>query len=131
MTPGPLRRTKLVMFQRKVIDKTGEFDVETWVNVVDAWVSISPDRGREIATQGETVATAVYSIRGDYRGLESVSEEMRAIYNITHNYPEPYDDDAPPANTKVYEVLAVMPDEEFEDDIMLKAVLRNRLLSEL
>lgn len=126
MTPGPLRRSKLVQFQRKVIDKTGEYDVETWENVSDAWVSISPDRGREVATQGELVATVVYSIRGDYRDLEGVSEDMRAIYNTAQVYTGTL-----PSATKAYEIIAVMPDEEFEDDIMLKAVLRNRTVSNI
>lgn len=126
MSSSAARYTKLIQLQQLTIDTTGEYDVETWANVSDAWVSISPDRGREVPTQGELVATVVYSIRGDYRDLQGISEKMRALLNVTQVYTEPY-----PADTKVYEIIAVMPDEEFEDDIMLKAVLRNRTLSNI
>ena len=131
MPPPAKRRTKLVQFQQMTVDKSGEYDVDVWANVSDAWVSLSPDRGREVMTQGELVATVMYSVRGDYRDLEGVTEAMRMIYNISQTYPAAGDVDPMPADTKAFEIQAIMPDEEFEDDIMLKVTLRNRKLSDI
>ena len=126
MPASPMRRTKLVAFRKRTQTRGGEFDDYVWANVSEAWVSISPDRGREALSAGETLASVVYSVRGDYLDLEKVTEDMPMIFNPEHSY-----EGAMPGNTVVYEIKAVMPDEEFNEDILLKVIRSNRPLANI
>ncbi len=95
-------------------------DTKAWSPLREAWVSITPDRGREIQAADETIAVVTHTIRGDFLALEGVSEKMRVIYSPKGVY------DPIPNDAQVYEILAVMPDEVNRQDIMLKAQLNGR-----
>ena len=117
----PARKTPLfVIVQHYATTPSDWNDKKIWVPFTEAWVSITPDRGREIQAADETVAVATHTIRGDFLTLEGISEKMRVIYSPAGVY------DPIPNDAQVYDVLAVMPDEDARQDIMLKVQLNGR-----
>lgn len=122
----PARKTPLPVVIQTFANNAGAWnDVKAWSQFAAVWVSISPDRGREIEAADETVATVTHTIRGDFYDLEGVSEKMRVIYSPKGVY------DPIPNDAEVYDILAVMPDEDTRQDIMLKAQLNSRRYGEL
>lgn len=97
-----------------------------WTENRKAWVSINPDRGREVFSGGELESVITHTIRGDFLTLNGVTEKMRIIYNDTHQYVlDEEDDDAIRADSLVFNILAVMPDHDHRRDIMIQAHLDN------
>lgn len=122
----PARNTPLfAVIQRYTNQQSDWNDTKVWSTFVEAWVSIRPDRGREIQAADETVAVVTHTVRGDFYDLEGVSEKMRVIYSPIGVY------DPIPNDAQVYEVLAVMPDEDSRKDIMLKVQLNGRRYGDL
>lgn len=118
----PSRHPNLVLVQRP--DRTAGHwnDVTTWVEDRQVWVSINPDRGREIFRADELRSVVTHTIRGDFYELEGIEESWRIVYNDTHEYgPSEIRDDS-----LVFEILAVMPNYDGRDDIMIQATLLGR-----
>lgn len=111
------RKNNCLVEIRQKVKVTGQFNnSNTWAPFLKAWVSIDPDwRGREVGAANETVAIVTHIIRGDFLALKGVTEGMIVVYNELGSY-DPIPDDA-----KVYDILAVMPDESNRQDVMLKA----------
>lgn len=120
--------TCLVSIQAVGVVSTGQYgDKYGWTENRKAWVSINPDRGREIFEAGERQAVVTHTIRGDFLTLNGVTEKMRIIYNDTHQYVlDPEDDDAIRADSLVFDIKAVMADHDHRKDIMIQAALDNR-----
>ncbi len=87
-----------------------------WVKYTDAWVSIVPQRGREIFSADETAAIVSHKIRGDFLELEGIDETMRMVFHKTMNYDPILDE------SEVYNILAYMPDLDNRKDILLSAI---------
>lgn len=112
----PSRNPNLVLFQRKET-VSGDFnDVVRWVNDRQVWVSINPNRGREVFEGPELTSVVTHTIRGDFLELEGIDETYRAVYNDTHDY-GPH---GIRADSLVFDLLAVMPNYDGRDDIMIQ-----------
>lgn len=124
----PSRHPNLVLIQHTV--KSGEFgDQFSWVEFRQVWVSINPNRGREVFAGEELQATVSHTIRGDFLELEGVVEKMRVIYNDTHQYgPSPA---VIRPDSEVFDILAVMPNYDGRDDVMMQANLITRRFADL
>ncbi len=119
----PSRHPNLVLFQKKVKFVDPQWgDQFRWVEDRQVWVSINPDRGREIFKGAELEAVVTHTIRGDYLELDGVSEVMRAVYNDTHDYGS----HGIRADSLVFDLLAVMPDYDGHGDIMIQANLKGQ-----
>lgn len=113
------RNSNLVLVQNKVeIDGMFNATVE-WVEFCQVWVSIDPARGREVYRGEEKQSVVTHKIRGDYLELEGVTEEMRIVYNDTHEY----DSHGIRADSLVFDILAVMPNHDLRDDTLIQANL--------
>lgn len=120
----PSRHPNLVLIQREV--KTGEFgDVVAWVEERQVWISINPNRGREVFAGEELQAVVTHTLRGDFFELEGVVEKMRVVYNDTHAY------DPIRPDSEVFDILAVMPNYDGRDDVMMQARLVTRRFADL
>ncbi|MEM7303403.1 MAG: head-tail adaptor protein [Pseudomonadota bacterium] len=114
------RRTSEVIIQQytSVDDRFG--DKKAWTEFRRVWVGIDPNRGSESFVSGERRATVVYAIRGDFLALEGVTEKMRIVHSRSGYDP------TIPNDARVFDILAVLPDEVFRDDMMIKAELLPR-----
>lgn len=114
------RNTCLVSIQEMQTTADPQWgDQVSWVEERKAWVSIDPNRGREVFNSGETEAVVTHTIRGDFLALKGVEEAMRIVYHETHVY------DPVPDSAEVYNILAVMPDKDNRADCMIQATLDN------
>lgn len=118
----PRQRNNLVLIQNKVETTDAQWgNTYSWTEYGQFWVSIDPQRGREIFTAGENEAVITHKIRGDYQELIGVTEAMRIIFDPSMSY----DDGASPpsaqipSNARVFDILAVMPDYEHRGDVMI------------
>lgn len=108
-------RTNLVLVQSKTAVQGQWNDTVSWTEFRQVWVSIAPNRGREVFKGDELESVVTHTIRGDYLELEGISPEMRLVYNDTHEY-------APiRADSQVFDVLAVMPEADHHADCMIQA----------
>lgn len=101
---------------------------KAWASNRQVWVSIDPKRGDERYTANEKESVVTHVIRGDYYDLLGVTPEMRVIFNASMDYsgsPEI------PADSKVYQILAVIPDENERGDTMLHVEEEGRTYGEL
>lgn len=114
------RSTNMVLIQKKTTVAGQYNDTTAWVPHCRAWVSINPVRGREITSGGEQISVVTHTIRGDYVALSGVTEAMRVVHNETHAY------DSIPDNSVVYNIHAVMADEDRHADVMIQASRDNR-----
>lgn len=111
--------SNLVLIQNKVKVSDPQWgDTVTWPEFRQVWVSISPNRGREVFKGDELSAVVSHTIRGDFLELEGVTETMRLIYHESHVY------DPMPASALVFDLLAVLPDYDHSEDIMIQASLK-------
>ena len=116
----PSRNPNLVLIQKKVTIPGDFNDVVAWVEDRQVWVSINPNRGREVFAGPELTSVVTHTFRGDYLELEGVNETMRAVYNDTHDY----DAHGIRADSLVFDLLAVMANFDGRDDIMIQANLK-------
>lgn len=121
------RNNNLVLIQHKVTAESvrGRNEVITWETLTDAWVSINPNRGREIMKGDEKQSIVTHTIRGDFLALEVVKADMRIIYNDTHSY------DPISPGSRVFNVLSVMADLDMHKDIMIQVDEYSRPYGEL
>lgn len=119
--------TCLVLIQHKTTTAGDWNPVVSWGEFRRAWVSIRPDRGREVFKGAELETTVTHTIRGDFLALQDVDETMRVIYNDTHDYAS----HGIRADSMVFDILAVMPDHEKRGDCMVQASLKPLRLGEL
>lgn len=111
-------RPNLILIQRK-IETSGTWNpTVAWVEFGRAWVSINPDRGREVFKGDQLSAVVTHTIRGEWMDLHQVDETMRIIYNDRHQYGPVADD------SLVFDILAVMPNYDDRDDVMIQANLK-------
>lgn len=116
MTPTK-HNNNLVLVQRKV-EVAGEYNsIKVWAEFMQIWASISPNRGREIFAGDEKQSVITHTIRADFLDAENVTEEMRFVYNDTHTY------DPVVGGSKVFDILAVMPDIDHKTDVMIQVGL--------
>ena len=113
------RNSNLVSIQHKQATATKYGKESAWVEFCRVWVSINPDRGREIYKGDEKRSVVTHTVRGDYLELEGVTEEMRVVVNDLHSY------DPPEQNSKVFEIVAVMTDFDEKKDVMLQVEMSN------
>lgn len=93
--------------------------VVAWVEDRQRWVSINPNRGREKFDGDELQSVVTHTIRGDLYELEGIDAAWRIIYNDTHDYAA----HGIRADSLVFDVLAVMPNFDDRDDMMMQANL--------
>lgn len=116
------RRNNLVLVLHKVFVPNPPFnDVEAWVQFAQVWVSIDPERGREIFEEQERTAVVTHKIRGDYQELRDLDETMMVVHHPSMSYPF---EGSPPvwgiaADARVFNIMAVMPDFETRGDVVL------------
>lgn len=123
----PAKRNNCFVLIQRYTTTDGQWgETKQWGKFSEAWVSINPDRGREIFRSDERESIVTHTIRGDYFELEGVEEKMRVVYSEPGVY-EP----AIPADAKVFDILAVMVDEDGHEDIMIKAEQLGRRFGEL
>lgn len=114
--------SNLVLVQHKVTDTDPQWgDKVSWAEFRTVWVSIQPNRGREVFSGAELTSVVSHTIRGDFLELDGITEEMRLVYNDTHDY----DAHGIRADSLVFDILAVMPNYDGRDDIMIPANLKN------
>jgi head-tail adaptor len=111
-----MRRSNLVSFQRlvKTASAEGFNDTEQWVEICQAWVSITPNRGQESFTADERVQIVSHTVRGDYTEISGISEDMAMLLHPSGHY------SPVPDGTRWFDVLAVMNDEDLHADTMIK-----------
>lgn len=124
----PSRNPNLVLVQRKqtVVDPQWG-DKVVWVEDRQVWVSIEPNRGREVFDGGELQATVTHTLRGDFLELEGIDEACRVVYNDTHEY----DAHGIRADSLVFDLLAVMPNYDGRADVMIQANLKTLRFGDL
>lgn len=122
MTMPALNRTNLVLFQTKVMtpDPNGFNDVVSWQEHCKAWVSISPNRGREITRDDTQQSVVSHTVRGDWMELKSVTAEMRMLFVETGEYLAADVTSDKPAGFRRFDVVGVMNDEDHHADTMIK-----------
>lgn len=116
----PSRNPNLVLIQKKATIPGDFNDKVVWVEDRQVWVSINPNRGREIFEGPELTSVVTHTIRGDYLELDGVDETMRIVFNDTHDY----DAHGIRADSLVFDILAVMPNYDGLDDCMVQANLK-------
>lgn len=113
------RNSNLVLVQHKV-EVDGPYNpAVTWAENRKVWVSINPNRGREVFQGDELASVVTHTLRGDFLELEGITSEMRVIYNDTHAYTA----GSVRTDSLVFDILAVMPNYDGRDDIMIQASL--------
>lgn len=123
----PSRHPNLVLIQRQVMTPGTWNDVVTWVEDRQVWASIDPVRGREVFRGDELQSVVTHSIRGDFLEFEGIEPSWRIIYNDTHEYgPSEIR-----ADSLVFDILAVMPNYDGRDDVLIQANLNPRRLGDL
>lgn len=121
------RFTNLVLVQQKIETGGSWNPVIAWVEYRQVWVSIQPDRGREVFKGDELAAVVTHKIRGDFLELEGVNETMRLVYNDTHDY----DAHGIRADSLVFDILAVMPNIDGRDDCLIQSNLKAQRYGDL
>lgn len=117
----------LVLIQKKVEQPGSWNPTVSWVEFRQVWVSIQPDRGREVFKGAELSSVVTHKIRGDFLELEGVDETMRIVVNDTHDYgPHGIRTDS-----LVFDILAVMPNIDENDDCMIQATLKAQRYGQL
>ena len=116
----PSRNPNLVLIQKKVTTPGDFNDTVAWLEDRQVWVSINPNRGREVFAGAELTSVVTHTLRGDFLELEGVDETMRIVFNDTHDY----DAHGIRADSLVFDILAVMPNYDGRDDIMIQASLK-------
>lgn len=122
MTTPVHNRTNLVLFQAKVTgpDPDGFNDVVSWQEHCKAWVSLNPNRGREV-TRDETQQSIVsHTVRGDWMELRSVTPEMRMLFIDSGDYASADLTVDEPTGYRMFDVVAVLNDEDHHADTMIK-----------
>lgn len=114
MVPSKNRSTLVSIEQRA--EKTGskwgnDFD---WTEFGQAWVSITPNRGREVFRGQGQESEVSHTIRGDWVDLENVQPEMRIVLTEDMVYPAT-------GAARYFDIHAVMHDEDHHRDTMIKA----------
>lgn len=114
------RFSNLVLIQKKTKTDGSWNPVIAWAEFRQVWVSLQPDRGREVFKGNELTSVVTHTVRGDFLELEGITEEMRIIYNDTHDYgPQGIRSDS-----LVFDILAVMSNLDGRDDVMIQANLK-------
>lgn len=118
----PSRNPNLVLIQRKESGGSsgGWNPTESWVEDRQVWLSINPNRGREVFAGDELQAVVTHTLRGDFLELDGVDETMRIVWNDTHDY-GPH---GIRADSLVFDILAIMPNYDGRDDCMVQANLK-------
>ena len=118
----PSRHNNSYVRFEKPTKVTGQYnDTIVWVKYTDAWVSITPQRGREVFSANELEAVVTHKIRGDFLELEGIDETMRMVFHKAMVYdPNPLDD------SDVYNILAYMPDLDSRADVLISAIKEAR-----
>jgi head-tail adaptor len=123
------RRNCLALFET-FTETDGQFGAtRTWIEHCLAWVNIEPVRGREQFAAEEKESIVTHTIRGDYYDLIGVRPKMRMIYSPLMEYGA-----SPmviPSDAQVFQVLAVMPDYNALNDVMLKVEEEGRRYADL
>lgn len=123
------KRPCLVLIQNytKTDGQWGE--AKAWAEFCRAWVSIDPERGREQFTSNEREAISTHIVRGDYLEMKDVTPRMRIVFSPEMSYGN--GSTTVPSTCKVYDILAVMPDENARGDVMLRVQEEERRYGEL
>lgn len=117
------KRNNLVLIQHKVLVPGPLNDRVEWRQHAQVWVSIDPQRGREVFDANELSTVVTHAIRGDFMELSGVDETMRVIHASDMNYAY----GGSPAgwairpDARVFDILAVMPSFEDRGDVMISA----------
>lgn len=109
----------LVLVQHKVTIPGPLNDIVVWAEYRQVWMSIQPNRGREVFKGDELQSVVSHTLRGDFLELEGIDETMRVVFNDTHDY-GPH---GIRADSLVFDILAVMPNLDGRDDVMIQANL--------
>lgn len=122
-------RSCMVLIEREgVVSSDPQWgDKKGWIEFRKAWVSIQPNRGREVFRDDEKESVITHTIRGDFLDLDGVLETDRIVYNDTHEYSA----HGIPADSRVFDILAVMPNFDGRDDIMIRANEEGRRYGDL
>lgn len=117
------KRNNLVLIQHKVLVPGPLNDRVEWRQHAQVWVSIDPQRGREVFDSNELSTVVTHTIRGDFMELSGVDETMRIIHASDMNYayggsPAGW---AIRSDARVFDILAVMPSFEDRGDVMISA----------
>lgn len=114
------RRETLVLVQQKS-ESDGQWGpAVTWVEVSQIWVSIEPMRGREIFSANERESVVTHRIRGDYMEIKALTPDMRVIMDPSMSY------STIPADSRVFNILAVMPDFDGKGDGVMSVAEEGR-----
>jgi head-tail adaptor len=117
------RRNNLVLIQHKVLVPGPLNDQVQWLAYAQTWVSIDPQRGREVFASDERTSVVTHVVRGDFMELSGVDETMRIIHASDMSYAyggSPAGWSIRP-DARVFDILAVMPDFETRGDVMISA----------
>lgn len=103
--------------------------VKTWATDRSVWVNIEPKRGSERFKANEVESVVTHVVRGDYYDLDGVTPQMRMIFTPSMDYGA-----SPPTipnDAKVYQIHAVIPDENERGDTMLQVEEEGRNYGEI
>ncbi len=125
MLPG--RNPCLVLIQRKVLADGQWGETASWEANRQAWVSIQPVRGREVYKSDERESEVSHKVRGDFLELEGITSEDRIVFNDTHDY----DAHGIRADSLVFDILAILPNYDGRDDILINANLNPKVYGDL
>lgn len=116
----PTRRNSNLVVVEEKVEVEGDYGPSTtWEEFKKVWVSIVPNRTKEIHRGDERIATVTHTVRGDYLELQGITDEMRLVFNEEHDY------DPINADSEVFDVIAPMPDYDSKSDIMIQVDLNN------
>lgn len=122
---GRSRKTKVLVEQANKTSSQWN-DGEAWTEYGQFWVSITPQySGREKFVAGEVESIVTHTIRGDYMELKDVTAEMRVVFDPDMDYTTVAD------SARVFIVLAVMPDIENHQDVVIRVEEEGRRYGEL
>lgn len=127
--PATRHNNTLVLIQQSSNTEGQYNDTLTWTKFKEEWVSITPQRGREVFKSQEKEAVVTHKIRGDFLSLEGIDETMRIVVADNMDYGTGGGvgaADTTPADARVFNILAVMPDDDGHDDIMISCVKDTR-----
>ena len=122
MTTPAQNRTNLVLFQKKIMtaDVDGWNDVQTWQEHCQAWVSINPNRGREVTRDDTQQSIVSHTVRGDWMDLNEITAEMRMLFRNDGDYTTMSTASNEPSGYRMFDVVGVMNDEDHHADTMIK-----------
>ena len=121
MTMPVQNRTNLVLFQAKTLasDPDGFNDTVSWQEHCKAWVSLNPNRGREVTRDQTQQSIVSHTVRGDWMELRDVTPEMRMLFIETGDYLSADLSVDDPAGYRMFDVVGVMNDEDHHADTMI------------